>query len=72
MKIIYLFFLLSYNINMELEYLLKEKNNYITINNVLKEEFNLSTRLQNKLIKNNCIFLNDNICDTRSKINLRR
>lgn len=57
---------------MELKYLLKEKNNYITINNVLKEEFNLSTRLQNKLIKNNCIFLNDNICDTRSKINLRR
>ena len=39
--------------------------NYESINQILVSEFNLSTRLMNKLIKNKKIYLNDNIVDTR-------
>lgn len=52
---------------MKLEYLVKN-NNYKNINEVLSLEFKISTRLKNKLIKNNMIFLNGNICDTRNNL----
>ncbi len=49
---------------MELEYIVEENNNY-TINSILSEKFQISTRLLNKLIKMQKILLNGKICDTR-------
>ena len=48
---------------MEFKYIVNK--NYESINQILISEFNLSTRLMNKLIKNKKIYLNDNIVDTR-------
>ena len=45
-----------------------ENTLYVCVDDVLYKEFNISTRLRNKLIKNKCIYLNNNICDTRDKI----
>lgn len=42
------------------------KENGKTINQIIKQEFNLSTRLMNKLIKNKKIFLNNKNIDTRN------
>ena len=53
---------------MKLEYLINKNDNYKTINSVLNSEFSLSNRLRTKLIKNNCIFINGSICDTRSTV----
>lgn len=47
------------------------KNNlYKCVNDVLNQEFNISTRLRTKLIKNKCIYLNNSVCDTRDNIYL--
>ena len=54
---------------MELEYKVTN-NKYKTINQILKNEFNISTRLLSKLIRNKKILLNDNIVDTRSEVNI--
>ena len=54
---------------MKLKYLVKN-NKYKNINEILSLEFKISTRLKNKLIKNNRIFLNDNICDTRIPVKI--
>ena len=54
---------------MKLKYLV-ENNKYKNINEILSLEFKISTRLKNKLIKNNRIFLNDNICDTRIPVKI--
>lgn len=54
---------------MELEYLV-ENNKYKNINEILSLEFKISTRLKNKLIRKNMIFLNDNVCDTRSNVEI--
>ena len=48
---------------MEFKYIVNK--NFESINQILVSEFNLSTRLMNKLIKNKKIYLNDNIVDTR-------
>lgn len=53
---------------MELKYIKKENDNYITVNDVLNLEFSISSRLRIKLIKNNFISLNNQICDTRNSI----
>lgn len=53
---------------MEIKYIVKKDDNYLNINDVLNLEFNISSRLKLKLIKNNCIFLNGIVCDTRLKI----
>lgn len=53
---------------MELNYIIKETDNYTTVNDVLINEFQLSSRLLVKLIKNQKIFLNNEIIDTRSKV----
>ena len=53
--------------------LLKYENrndSYICINDILLKEFHISTHLRTKLIKNKCIYLNNNICDTRDKISI--
>ena len=49
---------------MKIEY--KIENNKITINQILQNELKISSRLLFKLIKNNTILLNENICDTRN------
>ena len=54
---------------MELEYLVKN-NKYKNINEILSLEFKISTRLKNKLIKKNMIFLNDTTCDTRTPVKI--
>ena len=54
---------------MKLKYLV-ENNKYKNINEILSLEFKISTRLKNKLIKNNRIFLNDNVCDTRIPVKI--
>ena len=48
---------------MELNFIVK--NTEMTINQILKKEFDISTILLNKLIKNKKVLLNGNICDTR-------
>lgn len=48
----------------------KIKNNNLTINQILQNELKISSRLLYKLIKNNCISLNDQICDKRNTANL--
>ena len=54
---------------MKLKYLVKN-NKYKNINEILSLEFKLSTRLKNKLIKKNMIFLNDTTCDTRTPVKI--
>lgn len=44
--------------------------NEMTINQILSEKFELSTRLKNKLIKNKCILLNGSFEDTRTIVSL--
>ena len=51
---------------MKLEYVVKD-NAYESINQLLKIEFQISSRLLSKLIKNNKVFLNGKTCDTRIK-----
>lgn len=53
---------------MKLEYIIK--NNKLNINQILQNELNISSRLLYKLIKNNNLLLNDNICDTRNFANI--
>lgn len=61
--------LLIYTFIMELKYIKKENDNYITINDILNLELCISSRLRLKLIKNEKIFLNGKPCDTRSSPN---
>ena len=49
---------------MVLKYIVKENNK--TINQIIQSQFDLSTRLFNKLIKNKRIYLNNYITDTRN------
>lgn len=56
---------------MFLEYSVKD-NKYQNINQVLKQEFNISARLLHKLIIEKHVLLNGNITDTRSHISKRR
>lgn len=51
---------------MKLEYTVK--NNEFTINQILKNELQISSRLLYKLIRLKKIFLNDILCDTRIKV----
>lgn len=52
---------------MNLKYIVEE---CVSINKVLSEEFKLSTRLKNKLIKNKCVLLNGSFEDTRTLANI--
>lgn len=45
------------------------KDNYNTVNDVLINEFQFSSRLMSKLIKNKKIYLNNSFCNTRKSIN---
>ena len=55
---------------MKLEYIIKPNDEYTNINQVLKNEFKLSTRLLTKLIKKEKILLNNIISDTRTNVNI--
>lgn len=55
---------------MELKYIKKENDNYKTVNDVLNNEFLISSRLCLKLIKNKKVTVNNTICDTRNLINI--
>ena len=52
---------------MNLEYKVKKE---ISINQIMSDEFKISTRLKNKLIKNKCILLNGCFIDTRKIANI--
>ncbi len=54
---------------MILKYIVENKN-YLTINDVLSNEFNFSTRQRLKLIKMNRIYLNNIITDTRLPVSI--
>lgn len=54
---------------MKLEYVVKN-NKYKDINQILKQEFNISSRLFNKLIKTNHVFLNNEVVDTRNSVSI--
>ena len=62
--------LLIYTFIMELKYIKKENDNYITINDILNLELCISSRLRLKLIKSEKIFLNGKPCDTRNSLNI--
>lgn len=53
---------------MELKYIIKEEDINKTVNDILLDKFNFSNRLLSKLIKNKKIYFDDNIIDTRLKI----
>ena len=54
---------------MTLEYTVKDTDNNQTINQIIQREFNLSSRLFNKLLHNKKILLNDTNVDTRNFAN---
>lgn len=54
---------------MLLKYTVKN-NKYENINQILKQEFNISTRLLQKIIKERHVYLNSEIVDTRSSVYL--
>ena len=47
-----------------------QNNNYSNINQILKQELNISSRLLQKLINSKHIYLNNNIVDTRNSVKL--
>lgn len=51
---------------MELKYIVENEFNNHTINEILASKFHFSTRLKLKLIKNERIFINGKIADTRN------
>ena len=53
---------------MELKYIVNKNDENKTINEILLTNFNLSTRLLTKLIKNKNIYINGNIIDTRNTV----
>lgn len=55
---------------MFLTYIFDNLKPYKNINDVLNSEYNFSNRLFTKLIKNNCIYLNNEKCDTRSSLKI--
>ena len=52
---------------MEIKYKIKKTDTKETINTILTNKLNISTRLLAKLIKSKSIYLNNQICDTRNK-----
>ena len=54
---------------MILKYIVKD-NKYININQILKQEFNISARLLHKLIVAKHVLLNNSIVDTRSSVTI--
>jgi len=55
---------------MKIEYKIEKNNIGKSINYILTNELNISTRLLNKLIKHKKILLNKHICNTKNTVNL--
>ena len=55
---------------MKLNYIVKENCKYTNINQILINEFNISSRLRNKLIRLHHIYKNSIVADTRDSTNL--
>lgn len=55
---------------MKIQYKIEKKNREKTINNILTNELNISTRLLTKLIKNKKILVNQTNCNTKNAVNL--
>lgn len=55
---------------MFIKYIIKNEDSELTLNDLLKNKFNISTRLLNKLIRNQKIFVNGESLDTRLKVNI--
>ena len=55
---------------MKLNYIVEENCKYTNINQILINEFNISSRLRTKLIRSKHIYQNSIIADTRNSINL--
>lgn len=55
---------------MELKYYVDKNNKYKNINEILSLEFNLSSKLQSRLIRNEKIYKNNNVVDTRNDISI--
>lgn len=53
---------------MELKYIIKENDNYKTVNDILNIEFSVSARLRSKIINQNKVSLNNIVCDTRQAV----
>ena len=53
---------------MELVYKVCKEN--LSINQILKKEFDISNRLFTKLLQKNCVTCNGKTCDTRNKVNI--
>ena len=53
---------------MEIIYIKNKNDNFKTVNEVLNNKFNISSRLRLKLINNNRIFLNGKKCNTKDSI----
>ena len=53
--------------NMILKYIVKDEK-YQNINQILKQEFHISAKLQHKIIVEKHVFLNDIFVDTRSVV----
>ena len=51
---------------MELSHKVEKNESNLTINQIIQSQFNVSTRLLSKLIRNKCIFINGIIADTRN------
>ena len=54
---------------MFIKYVLNKNDSKLNLNTLLKEKFNISTRLLSKLIRNNKIYINNESFDTRLKCN---
>ena len=55
---------------MKLEYIIKENDKFNSVNDVLTNHFNISSRLRTKLITNKIVCLNGNVCDTRNSVSI--
>ena len=55
---------------MNLEYKIKENDNYSNVNSVLNNYFKISTNLRLRLIKKKCIEKNGIVCDSRDSVNI--
>lgn len=53
---------------MELTYTVSQNTEYKNVDDILLNEFHISTRLRTKLIKNNLVYKNDSSVDTRTPI----
>ncbi len=54
---------------MSLEYIVKSNDKYKSVNDVLKKEFHISTRLLSKIIRLQKVLVNGKVSDTRNTIN---